>query len=168
MFHRFFLCFLARSRYLCLFLLCFIFNLLRRQSTQFGRFTYLLTVFSSGRLAEISWSVCISKSERRLWVSISWTHSELGVYHSFLRSNLNLHNCQWIIFTIQSCLVLYFFTQIYGICLLYDWSFHFNHHKTQTGYFIAYCLFFFFFFCQRFFFLMALFCVAIWRESVYL
>ena len=34
----------------------------------FGRFSFLLIIISSGRLAEIAWSVCISKSLRSLCV----------------------------------------------------------------------------------------------------
>ena len=46
-----------------------------------------LTITQSGRLAEIRWSVCISKSQRSLRVSFSGTDSELCIYHLFLWSN---------------------------------------------------------------------------------
>ena len=43
----------------------------------------LLLIIRSGRLAEIRWSVCISKSHRSLCVSFSWTDSRLcDVTHS--------------------------------------------------------------------------------------
>ena len=53
------------------------------QSLQFGR---LLTMTSSGRLAEIKWSVSISKSQRILCVSFSKTDSWF-IHHLFEWSN---------------------------------------------------------------------------------
>ena len=41
----------------------------------------LLIITRSGRLAEIRWSVCISKSQGSLRVSFSWTDYGLCVYH---------------------------------------------------------------------------------------
>ena len=71
---------------------------------------FLLTLTRFGRLAEIRWSVCISKSERSLRVSFFRTDSGLCLYHLIVWSNLNfLHNSQWITFLTQSCLVLYSF-----------------------------------------------------------
>ena len=59
MFHSFFN-FLARSRYLSLFSHSFSFI---QQSRQFCRFSFLLLIIiRSGLLAEIRWSVCMSKS----------------------------------------------------------------------------------------------------------
>ena len=61
-------------------------------------------------LAEIRWSVCMSKSHRSLWVSFSWTVAGLGIYHLFVWSNMNfLHISQRITLPTQSCLVLYSF-----------------------------------------------------------
>ena len=62
MFHCFFSS-LARSWYLYLFS------------------PYLLTVTRYFRLAEIKWSVCISKSQRTLYISFCRTNSGLCIYH---------------------------------------------------------------------------------------
>ena len=57
----------------------------------------LLIIIRSDCLAEIWWSVCISKSHGSLCVSFSKTAGGLCMYHLFLWSNLNfLHNSQWI------------------------------------------------------------------------
>ena len=70
----------------------------------------LLTITRSGRLAEIRWSVCISKSQRSLCVSFPRADSGLCIYHLFVWSNINfLHNSQWITLPTQSCLVVYSF-----------------------------------------------------------
>ena len=62
-------------------------------------FFFLLTLTGSGRLAEIRWSICISKSQWTLCVSFSRTDSKLCIYHLFVWSNINLeHNSQWISF----------------------------------------------------------------------
>ena len=44
-------------------------------------FFFLLIIIRSGLLAEIRWSVCISKSHRSLCVSFSRTDVELCIYH---------------------------------------------------------------------------------------
>ena len=73
-------------------------------------FFFFLTITRSGRLAEIRWYVCISKSKRILCVLFSRTDSVVCIYYLFVWSNLNfLHNSQWITLPIQSCLVLYSF-----------------------------------------------------------
>ena len=95
MFHSFFSS-LARSRYLSLyFLLILIFGLLWQQSPLFSRFFFWLTITRSSHLAEIRWSVCISKSQRNLCISYSRTDSRLCICYLFIWSNLNfLHNSQ--------------------------------------------------------------------------
>ena len=71
---------------------------------------FLLIMIRSGRLAEIWWSVCISKSQRHLYVPFSWTDSGLCIYHLLVWSNFNIsHIFQWITLTTHSCLVLYSF-----------------------------------------------------------
>ena len=73
-------------------------------------FFFLLIIIMYGLLAEIRWSVCMSKSHRNLGVLFSRTGVGLCIYHLFVWVNLNfLHNSQWIILPIQSCLVLYSF-----------------------------------------------------------
>ena len=78
------------------------------QSSQFCKLSsFWLIIIRSGRLAEIRWSVCMSKSQRRLCVSFSWTDSGLCRNHLLGWSNLIfLHSSQWITFPTQSCLVL--------------------------------------------------------------
>ena len=80
MFHSFF------SRYLYLFFLSFSFTVWSAGTSKstIRQFLFvLLTITRSGRLAEIRWSVCISKSQGILWVSFSKTDSGLCIYHLF-------------------------------------------------------------------------------------
>ena len=70
----------------------------------------LLIIIRSGLLAEIRWSVCMSKSNRNLCVLFSRTGAELCIYHLLAWSNLNfLPISQWITLSIQLCLTLYSF-----------------------------------------------------------
>ena len=70
----------------------------------------LLIIIRSGRLAEIRWSECMSKSHRSLCVLFSRTSSELCIYHLLVWSNLNfLHISLCISLLTQWCLVLYSF-----------------------------------------------------------
>ena len=112
MFHSFFN-FRARSRYLSFFSLSFNFTLWAAgtaKSTIRQVLFFLLIIIRSGRLDEIRWSVCMSKSHRSLCVPFSRIDVGLCKYHLFVWSNLNfLHSSSWIIFPIQSCLVLYSF-----------------------------------------------------------
>ena len=58
--------------------------------------------------ARIGWSICISKSQRTLFISFSRTDSNLSIFHLIVWLNFNfLHNFQWITFLTQSCLVIY-------------------------------------------------------------
>ena len=105
---------LARSRYLSFFSHSFSFILWSAgtaKSTIFQiLFFFLVIIIRSGLLAEIRWSVCMSKSHRSLCVSFSWTAAWLCIYHLFVWSNLNfLHISQWITLPTQSYLVLYSF-----------------------------------------------------------
>ena len=85
---------------------------------------FLLTITRSGLLAGISWSVCISKSQRILCISFSKTDFCLYIYYLALWVNFNfLHNSQWITFPIQSCLVLYFFCT----CLLHHHYYYYHY-----------------------------------------
>ena len=64
-------------------------------SPRFCKFSFLLIIIRSGRLAEIRWFVCISKSHWSLCVSFSRTDSGLCIYHLFVWSNSHsLHNSQ--------------------------------------------------------------------------
>ena len=90
----------SRSRYLSFFALSYNYTLwsARHKTPKFSKFSFfLLIIIKSGRLAEIRWSVCMSKSERSLRISFVWSNSDL------------LPNSQWITLLTQSCLVLYSF-----------------------------------------------------------
>ena len=78
------------------------------QSPQFCRFTFLLIIIQSGRLAEIRWSVSMSKSHQSLCESFSRTGVGLCIYALFIWLNLNLlHISLWNTLPSQSCQVLY-------------------------------------------------------------
>ena len=89
MFHSFFSS-LARSWYLSFFSFSFNFT---PWSAETAKFTilhvlfFMLIIIRSGRLAEIRWSVCMSKSQRSLCVSFFRTDSGLYLYHLFVWSN---------------------------------------------------------------------------------
>ena len=104
---------LARLRYLSFFSLSFNFTLWSAgtaKSTILLVLSFLLIIIRSGRLSEIRWSICISKSQRSLYVSFSRTDSGLCIYHLFVWSNFSFfHNSQWITLPTQLCLVLYSF-----------------------------------------------------------
>ena len=111
-FHSFFNL-LARSRYLSFFSHSFSFILWSAgtaKSTILQVLFFLLIIIRSGLLAEITWSVCMSKSHRSLCVLFSRTGVGLCIYHLFVWSNFNfLHISQWITLPTQSCLVLHSF-----------------------------------------------------------
>ena len=79
MFHSFFYSFLARFRYLSLFLLSFSFTRrsVAKAKSAIWRFSFLLAITRSGRLAEIRWSVCISKS--RITLCVPFSRTNLGL-----------------------------------------------------------------------------------------
>ena len=104
----------ARSWYLSFFSLSFHFTLWSAETTKFTirqvlfLLLLLLTITRSNRLAEISLSVFISKSQRNLYVSFSRADSGLCIYLLFICSNfIFLH-----------------------IRLLCEGSFRLNHHIT--------------------------------------
>ena len=69
-------------------------------------FFFLLIIIRSGRLAQIKWFLCMSKSHWSFCVSFPCTDSGLYIYHLFVWPNFNyLNNSQWITLPIQSCLV---------------------------------------------------------------
>ena len=90
LFHSFFN-FLTKSRYLSLaFFLSY--SVVSRNSKIRNSASSLFLFFiilRSGHLADIMWSVCISKSQRSLCVSFARTDSGLCIYHLFVCSNLN-------------------------------------------------------------------------------
>ena len=96
MFHSFFHS-LARSMYLFFFSHSFSFILWSAGTAKstilqilfFLFFLFLLIIIRSGLLAEIRWSVCMSKSYRSLGVSFSRTSAGLCIYYLFIWSNFN-------------------------------------------------------------------------------
>ena len=108
----------ARSRYLSLFLLSFYFTLWSAETakstisqvtpTHTHTHFFFIIITRSDHLIENMWSVCISKSQRSLYVPFSWTDS--GLCNLLVWSDLNfLQNSHWITLPTQSCLVLYSF-----------------------------------------------------------
>ena len=97
MFHSFFSS-VARSRYLSFFLHSFGFILWsakKAKSIILQVLFFLLIIIRSGLLAEIWWSVYMSKSYRSLCVLFSRTGAGLCIYHLLIWSNLNfLHISQ--------------------------------------------------------------------------
>ena len=108
MLHRLFFSSLGISWYLFLLFPSFYFYLVVRRDGQVHNlacslFLLLLTITRTGRMAEIRWSVCISKSQRIFCISLSRTDLGLCIYHYCVWSNLIfLHNSQWITFSTQS------------------------------------------------------------------
>ena len=114
MFHSFFFLVYKQSlgvNHSFYFLSILFCRLLWRQSPLFGRFSFLLlTITRPDRLAEIKWSVWISKSHRILCVPFSGKDFGFCKYHLFVWSNLNsLHDSKWITLPTKSFLVLYSF-----------------------------------------------------------
>ena len=112
MFHSFFNS-LAWSRYLSFFSHSFSFIRWSSRNSKVDNFAsslFLLVIIRSGLLAEIRWSVCMSKSHRSLYLLFSRTVAGLCIYHLFVWLNLNfLHISQWITLPTKSCLALYSF-----------------------------------------------------------
>ena len=167
MFHSFFNS-LERSRYLSFFSLPF--NFIQRsaeiaKSTILQVLYFFLIIIRSDLLAEIRWSVCMSKSHRSLCVSFSWTDAWLCIYHLFVKSNFNfLHISQRISLATQSCLVLYSFcANLLHSLIMWLMVSSLSPHNLH----LLFC-------CVLsilpliWLVLMALFCVAIRRESVFL
>ena len=104
---------LARSRYLSFFSHSFSFilrsaGIAKSTILQILFFFFLLIIIRSGLLAEIRWSVCMSKSHRSLCVSFSRTGAGLCIYLLLVRSNSNLlHISQWITLPTKLFLALY-------------------------------------------------------------
>ena len=91
MFHVFLFHSLAKFRYLFSFSLSFNFILWSSGTAKSKILEVLfflwLTILCSGHLAEIRWSVCITKSQGSLCVSFSGTYSRFWIYCLFVWSN---------------------------------------------------------------------------------
>ena len=92
---------------------------------------FLLVISSSGRLAEIKWSVCISESQRNLCVLFFRTDSELCVYHLFVWSNFNFF-LQFLVDHLAQPVVLSYILSVVVCCirLSCDWLLRRYHHIT--------------------------------------
>ena len=125
-------------------------------------FFFLLIIIRSGLLAEIRWSVSMSKSHRSLCVSFSRTGAGLCIYHLFVWSNLNLlHISQWITLPTQSWLVLYSFCAY----LLHSLMWLVVSSLSPHGLNLLFC-WVLSILALIWLVLMALFCAAIRRDSV--
>ena len=152
MFHSFFNS-LARSRYLSFFSHSFSFILWSAgtaKSTILQVLFFLLIIIRSGLLAEIRWSVCMSKSHRSLCVLFSRAGAGLCIYHLLVWSNFNfLYISQWITLSIQSR----FFDEVQVLVSLLAF-FYFQSviywnskiHETASSLYRSLSGFFFFFF----------------------
>ena len=77
---------LSRLRYLFFFIFFLFYSTVSRDSKvhNFASSLFLNIVIRSGRLDEITWSVCMSKSPRSLYVSFSKTDARLCIYQLFV------------------------------------------------------------------------------------
>ena len=109
MFHSIFNC-LARSRYLsfCSHSFSFIMWSARTaKSTVLQILYFLLIIIRSGLLAEIRWSVCMSKSHRSLCVSFSWTGAGFIPFVSVVKFKFLAHfPFDHLADTVMFCLIL--------------------------------------------------------------
>ena len=126
-------------------------------------FFFLLIIIKICLLAEIRWSVCMSKSHRSLCVSFSRTDVGLCVYQLSVWSSLNfLHISHWIPLPTQSCLVLYSFwaNLLHSLIIWLMVSSLSPHNPHLLFSFVLSVL------ALVGFVLMTLFCAAIRRDSV--
>ena len=99
---------------------------------------FLLIIIRSGLLAEIRWSVCMSKSRRSLCMSFSRTSAGLCIYHLLEWQNLNFCTFPSWSPCRPSCVSSYTLSVL--ICcirLLCDWSFRLCHHIAYICYFVC-------------------------------
>ena len=116
MFHFFFQ-FLSKAGVFILLFTFFPFSTVFRHHSKvynfailFFFFLFIFIIIRSGLLAEIRWSVCMSKSHGSLCMLFSRIYTGLCMYHLFVWANFNFfHISKWINWPTQSCLVLYSF-----------------------------------------------------------
>ena len=126
-------------------------------------FFLLLIIIRSGLLAEIRWYVCMSKSHSSLCVSFSRAGAGLCIYHLLVWSNISfLHISKWITLPTQSCLAFYSFCAnlLHSFIMWLMVSFQ----SLHSQHLIFGCVLSIF--ALIWLVLMALFCAAIWRDSV--
>ena len=127
-------------------------------------FLLLLIILRFGHLAEIWWSVCISKSqEGGLYVSVSREDSGLWIDHLFVWLNFNfLHNSQWNTLPTELCLILYsFFANLLHSIIMWLIVSSLSQHNLHLLFCWVLSIL-----ALIWLVLMALFCAAIRRDSV--
>ena len=98
--------------------------------------SFLLIIIRSSCLAEIRWSICISKSQRSLCVSFTRTDSGLCIFHLFVWSNFNiLHSGSLGAPSRASSYIPSLLIRF--IRLLIDWSFRLYHRLTYNCCFVV-------------------------------
>ena len=142
-FHNFFNS-IAKLMYLSFFSLSFSFSLWSastvKSSILHGLFS-LLIIIRSGLLAEIMWSVCMSKSHRSLCVSFSRTGAGLCIFHLFVWSNINfLHVLLLLLLSLLLLLLLLLFYSLRTFQTSVNWWFFTGdwvtvYHLTSPGLF---------------------------------
>ena len=168
MFHRFFH---SSSKVKNLFLLFKILSVLLcgqpgQQSRQFCRFSFFFCWLLLGLVEDyIRWSVCMSKSPRSLCVSFSRTGAGFCIYHLLALSNLNfLHVYQWITLPTQLCLALYpICANLLHLLIMLLMVSSLSPHSLHLLFCCVLSIL-----ALIWLVLMALFCAAIRRESVFL
>ena len=115
------------------------------RDSKFGKLSFffffflMIIITRSDRLAEIRWSVCISKSQRSLCVFFSRIDPGSCSYYLFVYSNFHfLHNFQWINLSTRSYT---FYVLVCYVRVLCDWSLCLYHHIAYIWCFIASYLF---------------------------
>ena len=157
---------LARSRYLSFFSHYFSFILWSAgtaKSTIWQILSVLLIIINSGLLAGIRWSVCMLKSQRSLCVAFSRTGAGLCIYHLLVWSNLIfLHISQWITLPTQSCLAFYSrWANLLHSLIIWLMVSSLSPHSLHLLFCCVLSIL-----ALIWLVLMALFCAAIWRDSV--
>ena len=94
-----------------------------QQNPKFCKFSFFFfIIIRSGCLAEIWWSICISKSQKSLSVSFSRTNSGLCIYLLFIWSNFKfLLSSKWITFPTLVLCSLILFLCLFVVFAYYVW-----------------------------------------------
>ena len=132
------------------------------QVDNFASSLFLFIIIRSGRLAEIRWSACMSKSQRSLCVLFFRTGAGLCIYHLFVWPNLNfLYISQWITLTTEPCLVLYSFCANLLHSLMWLMVSSLSLHSLHLLFCCVLSILILIWLVHT-----GLFCAAIWRDSV--
>ena len=120
-------------------------------------------IIKSGLLAGIRWSVCMLKSHRSLCVAFCRIGAGLCIYHLLVWSNLSfLHISQWITLPTQSCLALYsLYSNLLHSLIIWLMVLSLSPHSLHLIFCWVLSIL-----ALIWLVLMALYCVAIRRDSV--